>query len=373
MAVPFIDIKRFEDGFLDEWNSKVAELSKNAQFIGGAEVGNLEKSLSEYTETKYTVSCANGTDAIQLALRAIGVGKDDRVLLPDSTFWATFEAVVNVGAIPYTIDTNLTDLQMDFELFEKAIDEVNPKAAIIVHLYGWASTRLQDFRELCKKKNIPLLEDGAQCFGVRFNSEPIYKNALIATTSFYPAKVLGAAGDGGAVFTNSEELANKSRMLANHGRTSHYGHGLVGWNSRMDSLQAAFVNLSLKRFDSRLKSRMEWAKRYQADLPKLGVNVISPPQNFQENGYCNVTLFENSKRTELEAKLKENGIGFANIYPGAMSDQEGSKEFLKKKFSVGNASKVSSTVLNFPLFPYMKEDEYKEVLGVIEKFQSGKV
>ncbi|MCB1178504.1 MAG: DegT/DnrJ/EryC1/StrS family aminotransferase [Leptospiraceae bacterium] len=371
MGVPFIDIKRFEDGFLDKWNAKVAELSKNAQFIGGAEVSNLEKTLSDYTETKFPVSCANGTDALQLALRALGVGRGDSVILPNSTFWATYEAVVNVGANPYVVDTNLDDLQMDFELFEKAM-AIKPKAAIIVHLYGWGSARLQDFRDLCKKNNVALLEDGAQCFGVKYKGESIYKNAHISTTSFYPAKVLGAAGDGGAVFTGDEVLADKVRKLANHGRTSHYGHGYVGWNSRMDSIQAAFVNLSLEVFSKRLESRQFWAKKYQEDLKKLGVNVINPPSDYVENGYCNVTLFPNKNRTELEAKLKEAGIGFGNIYPGAMSDQEGAKEFLQGQMGGDNAKQVSSTVLNLPLFPYMTESEYSEVIKVVETYQSGK-
>ena len=372
MGVPFIDIKRFEPGFLEAWNAKVAEMSKNAQFIGGAEVATLEKRLSEYTGTALTVSCANGTDALQLALRAVGVGAGDNVLLPDSTFWATFEAVVNVGANPYTVDSNMTDLQMDFDAFAKAIDEVKPKAAMIVHLYGWGSSRLADYRALCKQKGVVLIEDGAQSFGVKYKGEPVYKGCQIATTSFYPAKVLGAAGDGGAVFVNDQALADKVRMLANHGRTTHYGHGAVGWNSRMDSLQAAFVNLGLDHFEARLKSRQDWAARYHKDLRALGVNDITPPADYVENGYCNVTLFENSKRTKLEAILKEKGIGFGNIYPGAMSDQPGTKEFLKKRFGGNNAQQVSSTVLNFPLFPYMTETEYKEILSIIENFLSGK-
>jgi UDP-2-acetamido-2-deoxy-ribo-hexuluronate aminotransferase len=368
MGVPFIDIKRFEDGFLEKWVSKVSELSKTASFIGGAEVSSLEERLSKYANVKYTVSCANGTDAIQLALRACGVGRGDSVLLPDSTFWATFEAVVNVGANPYTIDTDLEDLQMDYSVFEKAVETVKPKAAIIVHLYGWASRNLQKFRDLCKAKNIPLIEDGAQCFGVKVNGTSIYSDAYISTTSFYPAKVLGAAGDAGAVFTNNEELAKTTRILANHGRTSHYGHGLVGWNSRMDSFQAAFLNLSLDVLDKRVESRKYFAKRYQTDLKKLGVNVILPPAHIEENGYCNVTLFPNEKRTALEAILKEKGIGFANIYPGAMSDQPGAQGFLQSKLGGNNSKQVSSTVLNFPLFPYMTELEYAEVIDTVKGF-----
>ncbi len=368
MGVPFIDIKRFEEGFLEEWIEKVQQMSKNAQFIGGAEVEQLEKNLCEYNQVKYSITCANGTDAIQLALRAIGIGRGHKVLLPNSTFWATFEAVVNVGADPYVVDTNMQDLQMDFEEFQNAIEQVKPNAAIIVHLYGWGSHRLYDFRELCKKKNIPLVEDGAQSFGVIYQNESIYKNAFVATTSFYPAKVLGAAGDGGAVFTNDSEIADKVRKLSNHGRTLHYEHGYVGWNSRLDSLQAAYLNVSLKHFPQRLESRQKFAKQYQVELKKLGVNVIVPPSDYIENGYCNVNLFPNNKRTQLETKLKENGIGFANIYPRSMSDQAGAKEYLRGKFGKENAREISESVLNLPLFPYMAQSEVEEVLGVIKNF-----
>ncbi|MCE9498938.1 MAG: aminotransferase class I/II-fold pyridoxal phosphate-dependent enzyme [Leptospira sp.] len=198
MGVPFIDIKRFETGFLDEWTEKVSSLSKTASFIGGPEVAGLEKSLSEYCEVAHTVSCANGTDALQLALRAVGVGRGDKVLLPDSTFWATFEAVVNVNGDPYTVDTDKADLQMNFSDFEKAI-------------------------------------------------EP------------------------------------------------------------------------------------------------------------------------NAERTKLEAILKEAGIGFGNIYPGSMTDQPGAKEFQKGRFGKENAREISSSVLNLPLFPYMTEAEFSEVISAVKR------
>lgn len=371
MGVPFIDIKRFENGFIEKWMSKVDEMSRKASFIGGEEVAKLEKALSEYNSVSHTVTCANGTDALQLALRAVGVKKGDKVLLPDSTFWATYEAIVNVSGEPITIDIDKTDLQMSFTEFEKAVEKYKPKAAMIVHLYGWGSARLSDFREFCTKKNIPLIEDGAQSFGVLYKGNSIYKDAYIATTSFYPAKVLGAAGDGGAVFTNHAELADTVRKLANHGRTAHYGHGYVGWNSRMDSLQAAYVNLSLEVFSARLKSRQDWTKRYQIDLKQIGLNVISPPKDYTENGYCNVNLLPNESKLKLEEQLKSKGIGFGNIYPGAMSDQPGAKEYLAGQIGGENAREVCKTVLNLPLFPYMKEEEYKEIIELVKSFQLG--
>ncbi len=370
MSVPFIDIKRFESGFLDEWNEKVKSMSAVAQFIGGSEVTELEAELAKWTGTKYALACANGTDAIQIALRAVGVGRGDKVLVPDSTFWATFESVVNVGADPYTIDTNPNDLQMDFSVFKDAIEKVKPKAAIIVHLYGWGSGDIESYRKLCKEKNIPLIEDGAQCFGVKFKGDPIYKDALISTTSFYPAKVLGAAGDGGAVFTNDEEISILARRLANHGRTSHYEHGIVGWNSRLDSLQAAFLRISLKHLSARIDSRRKSQEFFYAELPKLGIDVIHPPANYYENGYCNVTLVDPAERPKIEAVLKEKGIGFGNIYPGAMSDQPGAKPHLIERFGKDqNARRIAASVLNFPLFAYMTDGELAEVISAIKLYK----
>lgn len=368
MAVPFIDIKRFEDGFLEKWEKKVKTLTQNASFIGGEEVQSLEKKLSEEAEVKHAVTCANGTDALQLALRAMGVGRGDKVLIPDSTFWATFEAVVNVGADPITVDPSLEDLQMDWNEFQKAAEHYKPKAAILVHLYGWGSKNLEQFREYCQLNNILLLEDGAQCFGVQYKNSSIYKNAYIATTSFYPAKVLGAAGDGGAVFTNHDELATIVKQLGNHGRTSHYSHGVVGWNSRMDALQAAYLNLCLEYFQQRIESRRKIANLYRERLPKLGLHPIKPPEGYLENGYCNAILLDPKVRKKLEEFLKSKGIGYGIIYPGAMSDQPGAQGF-GEKFSKNNtAREICQSIINLPLFAYMKESEFEEVYSALEEF-----
>lgn len=373
MAVPFIDIKRFEDGFLDEWNEKVKQMSANAQFIGGNEVTELESNLAKFAETKFAIACANGTDALQLALRAVGVGRGDKVLLPDSTFWATFEAVVNVGADPFTIDTNPVDLQMDLSTFKAAVLKVKPKAALVVHLYGWGTGDIIELREFCKNNQVALIEDGAQCFGVKFKGSSLYKDALISTTSFYPAKVLGAAGDGGAVFTNDEELSVVTRRLVNHGRTSHYEHGIVGWNSRLDSLQAAFLNLSLKHLNKRIESRKKSQDIYYKTLPSLGIQPIHPPKDYDENGYCNVTLVSPEERPKIEAVLKEKGIGFGNIYPGAMSDQPGAKPHLIERFGDKfEARRISKSVLNFPLFAYMTDSELDEVFSAISEYNKSK-
>lgn len=370
--VPFIDLKRFEDGFLEKWTSKISTMTAKAEFIGGNEVSTLENRLSEFVQVAHTVSCANGTDAIQLALRAIGVGRGDLVLVPNMTFWATFEAVVNVGGSPVTVDIDITDGGIDLAALTEAITKYKPKAAVIAHLYGWGSANLKSIRECCRQNKVLLVEDGAQCFGVEIDGEPIYKNALISTTSFYPAKVLGAAGDGGAVFTNDPDLAGAVRQLGNHGRTTHYGYGAVGWNSRLDAFQAAFLNISLDYLPQRLASRREAVDYYKSSLASIGIPQMLAPSGYLENGYCNVCLIEDlDKKSKLESALKSAGIGFGNIYPGAMSVQPGAKDYLHAHVGGDQAEKLCRSVINLPLFPYMTTAELTEVIQVVNIVFSG--
>lgn len=366
IKVPFIDLKRYEDGFLSALNEKFAGMAANAQFVGGSEVAQLESRMKKTAGVEHVVTCANGTDALQLALRAIGVGRGDIVLVPNVTFWATFEAVVNVGADPVTVDADLADGGISFEALEAGIDIYRPRAVVIAHLYGWGSKRLADIRALCAKNQVPLLEDGAQCYGVEYLGKPIYSGALVSTTSFYPAKVLGGAGDGGAVFTDDPDLADRVRRLSNHGRTTHYGYGDVGWNSRLDALQAAFLNLSLDFIERRIESRRVSANIYRDRLPKLGVELISPPDDYVENGYCNVCLIRDpARKLALEAALKAAEVGFGNIYPGTMSRQPGAQGFSKGHVGGDAGDVLCSSVLNLPLFPYMTVAELERVLAVV--------
>jgi dTDP-4-amino-4,6-dideoxygalactose transaminase len=367
MKIPFIDISRYESGFQQEWLEKICTMSASSQFIGGVEVSTFEENLKSSLGVRYAVSCANGTDAIQLGLRALGVEAGDVVLVPNATFWATFEAVVNVGGVPVTIDIDLKDGGIDLQAFEDAVKAEKPKAAVVAHLYGWGTRHILELRSLCIKHGVMLIEDGAQCFGVIHQGESLFKGALISTTSFYPAKVLGAAGDAGAVFTDDAGLAESVRRLGNHGRTAHYGYGNVGWNSRLDSLQAAFLNLSMKHIGARIQSRRESAEEYRIRLSAVGLTPMRPPIGYVENGYCNVCLLPDLiQKDQLEAILKSRNIGFGNIYPGAMSVQEGAKKYLKGHYGGRNAEELSKSVLNLPLFAYMKKEEIDYVVESVQ-------
>lgn len=367
MPVPFIDLRRFEPGFEERWARRCREVSAETRFVGGPDVAKVEGRLAEACDVASVVGCANGTDALQLALRALGVGPGDRVLIPDATFWATLEAVVNCGADPVTVDVDSRDLQMDFELFSAAVERYRPRAAILVHLYGWGSGRLDDFRAFCRERDLPLVEDAAQAYAVEWRGRSIFSGAHVATLSFYPAKVLGACGDAGAVLTGDEELAARVRQLGNHGRTGHYHHGLVGWNSRLAGFDAAYLDLCLDVLEERLASRRRAAERYRRQLADLDLTVMAPPDGYRENAYLNVTLVEPERRGAVEAVLREHGIGFGNVYPTAISKQPGAEGFLEGAVGGEKADRLARSILNLPLFAHITDAEVDEAVTVMRR------
>lgn len=365
--VPFITLNRFEPGFRDEFLAGVASLFDKTQFVGGPIVGEMEANLAKYTKSKHAIGCANGTDAIQIALRAVGVEKNDKVLVPDMTFWATFEAVVNVGANPVTVDVNRELCHWDLATFKQAVEQFKPKAAVMVHLYGWATPDTMEIRKFAKDAGVILIEDGAQCFGTEIDGQSILGSALISTTSFYPAKVLGASGDAGAIFTTSDEYAKNCRTLINHGRTDHYSHGMIGWNSRIGAYESLFLNMSLKHIDARIQSRMNAVKFYEESLKGLPFKTSRAGSKVKENGYCAVAMVDPAVRPALIENLKKANVGYGTIYPGAMSKQSGAAPYLAGKIDNGNAHYISQAVLNLPCFAYITTDELKYVVDTVKK------
>jgi dTDP-4-amino-4,6-dideoxygalactose transaminase len=368
MKVPFIDILRYENNFYDTVSEKTSALLKNGHFVGGPIVAEFESSLKNYTKTEFALGCANGTDAIQVALRAAGVDKNDKVLIPDMTFWATFEAVVNVGAVPYTVDVSKETLHLTASAVREAIEKFNPKAAILVHLYGWACPETLEIRKLCEEKGVILVEDCAQAIGVKINNQSLLTSAFVATTSFYPAKVLGASGDAGGIFTSSSQIAQTSQKLINHGRTSHYEHGYIGWNSRLGAYEANFLNESLKHLDARLESRRVVTQQYRDRIKNPQLKFVAPASNVWENGYLSVALMTPETRPAFIEYLKKHDIGYGTVYPGAMSEQPGAVAHLGGKISHGNADWIAKSVINLPCFAYMSQTEIDFVIETVNKF-----
>jgi UDP-2-acetamido-2-deoxy-ribo-hexuluronate aminotransferase len=351
-AVPFIDLGRSRSlvaGVEKDWEDVLAR----AEFVGGRRVAELERLVARQLGVPHVVSCANGTDALIVGLQAMGVRPGDAVALPNLTFWATYEAVVQVGARPVILDVDPTDLQMSFDRFRQAHERHRFRAAVLVHLFGWASGRVREFRRFCGEREIGLLEDGAQCYGAELDGTPILAGARMATLSFYPAKVIGGALDGGAVACASESEAALVRALCNHGRAAHYSYAHVGWNSRMGGLQAAYLLRMCGGLDRVLADRRASLAHYEellGDVDAGGhVTLHRPPSGQTGNGYLLVATLPGLDAAAAAKALEAQGIGSARTYPETIAQQppaRGAEVFGPLDVSTA----FCRSVLNLPLF-----------------------
>ncbi len=367
MPVPFIDLSRLVSRIREDVLPAWTECLDKCEFVGGPRVATLEKKLATTLGVPHVVSCANGTDAVLVALQAVGVKRGMKVALPNLTFWATFEAVAQLGAIPVLVDVNETDLQLDLDQLKSAYDAHRFDAVIMVHLYGWTSARLGEIRAFCKERKLPLVEDGAQCFGVETCGEPVLAASQIATLSFYPAKVVGGAMDGGAVTMASAEHEKFVRSICNHGRSDHYSYAHVGWNSRMGGINAAFLNRVMDEVPAIMESRRKGAAFYRARLAdQKKIRVYGPPDGVVENGYLNVLTVEGKKGQEVVDALKKAGIGAARTYPETMDAQPPAKDagtIVHGDMKVSRA--MCERVVNLPLFYGIREDECEQAVRAL--------
>ncbi len=359
MPVPFIDlsrlVKEISADVLTDWKGCL----ERCEFVGGPSVTAMEKKLREVLGVPHGLSCANGTDALIVALQLAGVKPGSKVALPNLTFWATYEAVAQLGATAVLIDIDETDLQMSFDEFTKAHAAHKFEAALLPHLYGWTSAHLADFRAFCKEHHVFLVEDGAQCFGVEVKGEPILKQAAVGTVSFYPAKVIGGAMDGGAITMQTEAHEKLARSLCNHGRSDHYSYAHVGWNSRMGGMQGAFLGRMLDKTAAVVANRRKAAEMYREKLAKVSggkIKVWGPPAGVSENGYLNVLTVEGKKGQELVDKLKAAGIGAARTYPETMDIQPPAKPAIRFG-DLAKSKAFCDRVVNLPLFYGIREEE----------------
>ncbi len=358
MHVPFIDLNRsvqkIRAAVLADWERCLDQ----CEFVGGPTVKKLEKALEEKLDAQHFVTCHSGTDAIVLGLQALGVKPGMKVAVTNMTFWAPFEAIVACGATPILIDCNEDDLQMDFDEFVAAHKKFKFEAAIFVHLFGWTSARLGDFRRYCAENKIALVEDGAQSFGVAFEGRSVYADAEVATISFYPAKVLGAGGDAGGVAAKNAKVADLVRVLGNHGRAGHYTYDYVGMNSRMGGLQASYLYRMLEQIDGFLASRLAAERFYQKALAgndKL-MRVYAAPKNTTSNGYLSVITCQHKKADEVVAAMTEKGVSCGRTYPQTLDMQPPAHDALRIS-DLTRSRRLSESVVNLPLFAGITEEE----------------
>lgn len=355
MKVPFVDLKRISALIREPALAAWEHALNHTEFVGGPTVSALEKTLGSRLGAQHVITCSSGTDALYIALQALGVGPGKKVALPNLTFWATYEAVAQLGATAVLIDIDPAHLQLDFAEFKRAFETVRFDAAILVHLMGWATPQLAELRQFCRENGIALLEDGAQSYGVTVGGRSVYEGAQVSTLSFYPAKVVGGCMDGGAILTDDAQLAELIRKLCNHGRATHYTYSHIGWNSRMGGISAGWLAELLRHDQAILDSRRELEVNYrQFFTQELSdyVTPYGPPEGVQGNGYLSVCTLKNNRPGALEAvtaALTAAGISVGRVYPETLDMQPPAAGALR--FSALEKGRAfCQSVLNLPLF-----------------------
>jgi len=361
--IPFIDLQPVTRLVAEAATERWAKVLATCEFVGGASVQQLERELAAYCATTTAVACGNGTDALVLALQAAGVGPGMHVALPNLTFWATFEAVAQLRAIPVLIDISPDDLQLDLAELVRAHERYRFGHAIVVHLFGWASSVLGELRAFCRSREICLVEDAAQAAGVELGGRPLLADATIATLSFYPAKVIGGCMDGGAVVANDEALARTVRSLANHGRANHYSYQHIGWNSRMGGLQASYLLEVMRHAERIVQDRRRLAARYRTELAAvpLAARHHGPPAGITENGYL-VVLECDGPADPLAEQLKARGIATARTYPETMDQQAPARGRFVAVSELARSRALVERVLNLPLYFGMPDHQLDAVV-----------
>lgn len=364
MKMQFIDLGAQQARIKDKIEAGIARVLSHGKYILGPEVIELEEKLAEFTGTKYCITCGNGTDALQIAQMALGIGPGDEVITPGFTYIATAETVALLGAKPVYVDVDPVTYNLDPARLETAITS-NTKAIIPVSLYGQCAD-FDAINAIAEKYNIPVIEDAAQSFGAMYKGKRSCNLTTIACTSFFPSKPLGGYGDGGAIFTNDDELAKVIRQVARHGQDRRYHHVRVGVNSRLDSLQAAILLPKLEILAEELELRQQVANRYTKLLNEAG--IMSTPTIVEGNvsAYAQYTI-QVENRSDVQAKLKEAGIPTAVHYPIPLNKQpavaDGSIEL-----PVGD--QIAERVMSLPMHPYLTEDEQLMVVSALATVQS---
>lgn len=370
----FIDLKTQYAQLKEKIDSNIKKVLNDSHYIMGEEVKELEEKLAKYVGRKYCITSANGTDALTLAMRVLDVKKGDAVFVPTFTFYSTAEVVSLEGATTIFVDVDERTFNMDAKKLEKAIKQVqaegklNLKAIIPVDLFG-QTANFPEILEIANKYGLKVVEDAAQGFGGSINGKKACSFGDVSTTSFFPAKPLGCYGDGGAVFTDDEELYNLLMSLRVHGKGSFkYENVRVGYNSRLDTIQAAILLPKLEAFEQyELDARNKFAKMYNEKLKDV-VKTPFVPENYVSSWAQYTLILENEEQRDLvQAKLKEVGIPTMVYYPIPLHKQIVYKGYNFNLDDLKVAEKLSKCVLSLPMHPYMNEEQIEQISDAIIK------
>ncbi|MCK9490920.1 MAG: DegT/DnrJ/EryC1/StrS family aminotransferase [Sulfurimonas sp.] len=362
MKINFIDLQTQYLKYKEEIDSEMAEVLHLSEFIGGQKLDDLEKDLASFVGVKHAIACSSATDALLLSLMALNIGYGDEVITTPFAFVAAAEAVAFLGAKPIFVDIDKDSYNIDPSKIEAVITD-RTKAIIPVSLFGQCAD-MDPINEIAKKHEIAVIEDASQSFGATYNEKKSCSLSTIGCTSFFPSNPLGAYGDGGALFTNDDELAQKIRVLINHGQDEKYKHKYIGINGRLDALQAAVLNVKLKYFEEEIKLRDDIGSRYSDLLedaeiitPKVAENLTSV--------YAHYSIRVQDREAMLE-KLNSKEIPTAICYPISIHLQEA---FLYLGYKEGDfpiSEEVSTQIISLPMSPYLTETEQDFIVEAIK-------
>lgn len=356
----FVDLHSQQQRIKPQIDAAIQKVLAHGKYILGPEVAELEEKLSIFTGSKYCITCANGTDALQIALMALGVGQGDEVIVPAFSFIATAEAVAIIGACPVFVDVDINTYNIDANKIESAITD-KTKAILPVSLFGQCAdfTRINS---IANKYGLPVVEDAAQSFGAIHRGSRSCNVSDIGCTSFFPAKPLGCYGDGGAIFTSSEDLATRIRQIARHGQSKRYYHDVVGMNSRLDTIQAAILLEKLKIYNDEIERRGKVASNYIELFGQVDVALPSIDEG-NTSVYAQFTLSSKRRDYFVEELIKNNIPSFVH-YPYPLHKQP---VFALTNSNVNNyvSESLAKQVFSLPMHPYLSKSEQEKILSVI--------
>ena len=366
MNIPFVDLKSQYASIKDEIDTAISEVISKTAFVGGPYLQAFEEEFASYCGAKHCVGVGNGTDAIFVALRAIGIGPGDEVITAANSFVATSEAITMAGGKVVFVDVDPVTYNMDVGQLEGKITP-STRAIIPVHLYGQPAD-MDPILELAQKHNLKVIEDAAQAHGADYRGRRIGSIGDVGCFSFYPGKNLGAYGDGGALVTDDEEVANVARMFANHGRADKFGHKFEGVNSRLDGIQSAILSVKLKHLDSWSQMRRENAYLYNELL--AGTDVTTPVEidNVKAVYHLYVIRVDAEKRSAFQDHLKSKGVGNGIHYPIALPNLKAYDYLGHSEDDFPVSTMASGQIVSLPMFPELTEEQISYAVDQIKEF-----
>lgn len=359
--IPFLDFSAMHEPIKTDLNDSLKNIIETNSYIAGNNLEKFEKEFADYCNSKFCAGVGNGLDAIHLLLKAYGIKSGDEVLVPSHTFIATWLAVSHCGAKPVSVDININDYNIDEQKIESKITK-NTKAIIVVHLYGRPAA-MDEINELANKYNLIIIEDAAQAHGAIYKKKITGSLGNAAAFSFYPGKNLGALGDGGAIVTNDEKIYNYVKEFRNYGSKVKYIHDKIGFNSRLDEIQAAFLSIKLKNIDSWNKQRSEIASSYIEKLSNVSFLKL-PIITEDRSSSWHLFVIRLKKRDQLQKYLKERGVQTLIHYPVPPEKQ---KCYYKKNKDI--ADLISKEILSLPIYPGLSESNINYISNCIREFE----